>query len=113
MTSAPPSRLVTTRYIKLYFLLGIALSCILIPFCVHLLNSDHFALTILLFPLPIAAILNIGGENVTFCVLASFQFPLYGLFLGFGQGNEVLRSSCVALVIAHIVCLAFCLMSFL
>jgi hypothetical protein len=108
-----PPPLLSARYLKLYPLLGIALSALLVPCCASLLNHDHFLLPMLLFPLPMAAILNIGGELPAFCILSALQFPLYGLFLGYGRGINGLPSFSAALAIAHALSIGFSFMSLL
>ena len=116
VSSATPAQppLTTTWYIGTYSATGVLLSAVLIPLCVGMLNAGHFVLPMLLFPLPMAGVLNAGwDETITFCVLAAPQCPIYGLFMGYGQGIRGLPSFSVGLVIAHVACVGLAFMSLL
>jgi hypothetical protein len=108
-----PPKLLTTRYLKLYPLLGVAVSAVLIPLCVMLMNREHFAVAMVLFPLPMGATLYFNGESALFCVFASLQLPVYGLFLGYGHGIDGLPSFATALAIGHAVLVGLVFMNLL
>jgi len=102
------------RSMKSYALVGVVASGVLIPFCLRLLARDHFVVPLVLFPLPMGMVLNFNvGEEATFCTLAAFQFPLYGLVLGYARAIDGLQSFAVALLIAHAIAIVIAFMSFL